>query len=342
MADRNKKNIALANLGLFFAALFWGTSFSAVKAVLSYIPTLYLLAIRFTVSAAILAVVFRKRIKAAKPRDIVVSLLIGLVLLAGNSLQTAGCNLSTAGKTAFITTMYVVFVPLINWLMYKKRPKWFVVLAAALALAGIALISLDGSGRINLGDLLVFISGIMFALQMVLISHYAARIDPFALTVFQMGINAVLSWAAAPLVHGLPDFSAVSPGIVLVLVYLTLFCTLIAFVLQNICLKYTSASTCALICSLESVFGVLFSMLLLNERPTLRMYCGFALVFAAIITATTRLDFLRTRSRASPDGAAGACPTDADFTACCADPAAPEAAELPDIQGLSDKKGDII
>lgn len=295
-ALKNNKSL-LANLGLILAAMLWGTSFPFVKIILDVASPMYVMAIRYTIAAVVLVAVFWKKLKGLKPSVLKSGALIGAVLFISNALQTVGCNYTTAGKTAFITTLYVVMTPFICWLFYKKRPTGISVLAALLALIGIGILSLSDDLTVNIGDFLVFLCGIMYAVHIALLAESLTTEDPAQLVVLQIAVNALLSWICAPLFHGSLDFAAIGVASWMTFIYLALFCTVAAFMLQNFCTKYTTASTSALLCSLESVFGVVFSIIILGEQPTPRMFIGFAVVFVAIVIATTGLEFLKKNRR---------------------------------------------
>ena len=144
----------------------------------------------------------------------------------------------------------------------------------------------------NIGDVLTILCGFGFAFHMIYIDKYTETHDPVILTILQIGMAALLSWITAPVFNGAFPKAALSGDIVTGILYLGLGSTMLAFLLQNVCQKYTSPTSASLFLSLESVFGVLFSMIFLHEYLTGRMVLGCALIFAAIITAETKFSFL--------------------------------------------------
>lgn len=295
--QKSKGFLLLVSLGLVAAAAMWGTSFTIVKTALDTVPPFYVLAIRFSIASVLIAVFFIKRLVRVRLKTVLVASFIGLFLFGGNLLQTIGLRYTSAGNSAFITTFYVVLVPLFMWLLYKQRPDRYNIAAALIALAGIGFICLSGGLSIGIGDLLTILAGIFFAVHIALISHFANEHDPLMLTLFQMVINAIISFSLGLIFDGPLPTSTLTPSIMLQLSYLGVFCSFLAFVMQNVGLKYLEAASVSLLVSFESVFGVAVSMIILRERPTAQTYIGFALVFIAVIISQTKLSFLKRREK---------------------------------------------
>ncbi|MCH5295639.1 MAG: DMT family transporter [Treponema sp.] len=278
-----------ASAGLILAAAIWGFAFVIVKDSLDYIGAVWMVALRFTVAAVLLSAVFAPRFRMMSLSYLAHGAVLGLLIFLAYFFQTIGCAYTTAGKNAFLTTTYVVLVPLISWPLYRRRPAWFVFLAAVLCLAGIGLLSLgggDGILKVNKGDVLTLICGIFYGIHIICISHYTRNEDPVLLTVLQFCFTALAGWIVAPFMEGgFPAEAVSNVRVLLSLLYLGIFSTMIAYLLQNVGLKYVPSALGSLFMSLESVFGVLFSTLFLHEPLTLRMAAGFAMIFAAIMLA---------------------------------------------------------
>lgn len=287
----NKKSISfLASLGLLLAAAIWGFAFVVVKDSLDYIGPVWMMAFRFTIAALALSAVYAKKLLKAPRRAWLSGLILGLYLFAAYLVQTIGCNYTTAGKNAFLTTIYVFLVPLFSWPLTKKRPAWYVFVCALMSLTGIGLLALGtgDTGAVNIGDVLTLLCGIFYAVHIIFTARYTTAYTPVLLTVIQFIAAAALSWICAPFFDGaFPLSQAVSARIVLSMLYLGLLSTMVAFVLQNVGLKYLPSALASLLLSFESVFGILFSALMLHERLTLRMAIGCILIFAAVVLAQT-------------------------------------------------------
>ncbi len=296
MGDTRKKNILwMANAGMAFTALIWGFAFVVVKDSVDAVPPVYMLAFRFTIAFAGLSLVFCKKISKITKSDLFCGGFLGFWLFISYFFQTVGIQYTTAGKNAFLTTIYVVIVPFLHWGINKKKPDGYCVGAAFLAVAGIGLLSLQGDLTMNLGDILTIVCGFGYAFHMIYIDRYTETHDPIILTILQIGTAALISWAAAPLFDGGFPVAVFGWKHLSGMLYLGLGSTMVAFLLQNVCQKYTTPTQASLFLSLESVFGVLFSLIFLGEYLTMRMIAGCVLIFTAITMAETKFSFLKTR-----------------------------------------------
>ena len=283
----------LSSLGLLLAAVIWGFAFVVVKNSLDLIPPIYMLAFRFTIAAAALTLIMFPKLRNLTRRDWTSGAVLGFFLFTAHAVQTIGCQYTTAGKNAFLTTIYVIIVPFLHWIMNRKRPSGYAMTAAMIAVVGIGLLSLQGGDAgVNIGDVLTVICGFLFAVHIVYIDRYTASQDPIILTVMQMIFAAIFSWILAPICDGGFPAAAFQSEVVTGMLYLGLLSTMVGFLLQNVGQKYTAPSTASLLLSFESVFGVLFSVIFLQEQLTLRMLFGCGLMFFAVLLVETRLSFL--------------------------------------------------
>ena len=286
----NKRSTQVfASLGLLLTAAVWGFAFVVVKDSLDYVGSVYMVAIRFSIAAIGLAIIFCKRLKRIDKKHLLMGGVTGLFLFLAYLVQTIGCSYTTAGKNAFLTTIYVILIPLISWPLYKKRPQWHVFLAAGLSLTGIGLLALGGDdiSGINIGDILTLLCGLFFALHILWTEKCNKEgCDTIIITMLQFAFAAFFGWILAPFMDGaFPIVAIQTPKVVLSMLYLGLFSSMICFSLQNIGLKYVQSSLASLFLSFESVFGVLFSTIFLHEALTLKMAVGCALIFSAIVIA---------------------------------------------------------
>lgn len=282
MAVKNNKEF-LASSGLLAASILWGSSFAVTKSALDFLPPLFLLALRNLIAGLVLVALFWKFFKKLSSRVLWHSFLISLTMTAGNVLQLIGMKYTTAGKASFITTLYVVLVPFFDWAARRIKPGGKDIAAAVLAMAGITLLALQNDFTVGFGDLLVLLCSFAYAIQMIMISQYSQGESAIVLTALEILFHAVTCLAAS-FIFEQPTLAVFNTsGRVLVMLYLSIFCTMIPFVLQTVGLKFVSASLCALLVSMESVFGALFSALLLGESMTWRMRAGCALVLIAVL-----------------------------------------------------------
>ena len=284
-------NATGGRLALLTAAVIWGSSFIIMKDTVDHIPVFQLLAIRFTLAGLLLAVVFRKRLMQSKSTLLGHGAICGIFLLAAYATQTYGLMTTSPGTNAFLTAVYCVMVPFMAWGFFRKRPTAYNWAAAAMCITGIGLISLSGDLALGTGEALTLLSGLFYALHIMCLSHYGDQDDPIALTIVQFAVVAVLSWICTLTVEAgtpLPP-----PTVWPHLLYLTVFATAVTLVCQSVGQSLTPPSQSAILLSLESVFGVFFSVLMGRENLTAQLVLGFTLVFVSVIVSETQLSFLR-------------------------------------------------
>lgn len=282
----DKKKILFADISLLFVAIVWGSGFVVTKNALDHISPFYLLTFRFAIAALLLGLIFFKRIKEARKKDIKAGILVGFFLFGGFATQTVGLNYTTAGKQAFITATNVVMVPFIYWAISKKKPDNYEVFAAILCFIGIGILSLDENLSMAYGEVLTLICAVFFALHISSVGYFAKDSDPFVLAFVQIGTAAILSVIFANLLEvKLVEIKSVA---IIPILYLGIFSTLLAFLIQTIAQKYTSSVHTAIILSLEAVFGSLLALIFLKEAFTIKFLIGCLSILAAVIISETK------------------------------------------------------
>lgn len=279
-----KKSI-LADISMFMTAIFWGGGFVAVKDALNNVSPFYMMSIRFTFAFLILSVIFLKRIKALKKKDLINGFIVGIFLFAGFAAQTIGMKYTTAGKNAFLTATNVVMVPFLYWIVKKKYPGIRAIAAAALTLLGIGLLTLNnGIISINNGDFLTILCALFFAMHIVAVGHYTEVTDAIVLSIIQLGTAGLFSIFCALIFEpAISSRSVFQTNTLFPLFYLIIFSTMLAFLIQNAAQKYTPPTHAAIILCLESVFGSIFSVLFLGETFSATMIIGCLVIFSAVL-----------------------------------------------------------
>ena len=293
MSENTLKKLAKPMIVL--ATLIWGSTFFILKDTLNDVDLMFLLAFRFTLAAAILALVFWKRWRVMDLGYLWRGGLMGALMFAAYAVQNYGLMDTTPGKNAFFTAVYCVIVPFLYWAVDRLRPSRWNVLAAVLCVAGIGFVSWDGGLALSRGDLLTLLSGFLYACHITAVSKFSQGRDIFILTVLQFAATALCCWAGALVTQGIP-LDGLPPKAWWVLLYLAIAATTVALLFQNVGQKYTDPSSAALLLSLEAPFGVAFSVLFGAEQPAPLMYLGFFLIFLAIVCSETQFKFLRKRS----------------------------------------------
>lgn len=291
METKVNKRTLLADLSLLIVAIIWGSGFIVIKNALDYMNPIYMLVLRFTLSSVLMIIIFFKKFKTINKEDIRAGSIIGLFMFSAFIAQTIGLQYTTVSKQAFITASNVVMVPFIVWYFNKRRPDIYEILAAILCFLGISILSLEGSLVMGLGDGLTLICAVFFACHIVSIGYYSKQHDPIKLTIIQFSLSAILSILTALILK--VEFVSITRDMGMSILYMAVFSTIIAFGVQNVAQKYTTSTHAAIILSLESVFGSLFSVLLLSEKFTIRLFLGCIIIFIAVITAETKWNFIR-------------------------------------------------
>ena len=304
MTDKTKKRDynKLAKLGLLITAILWGSSLTVVKGATDTFNPNFILMVRFAISAILLAIIFNKKVRKATKDDLKAGFIVGFFLFIAYSSQTLGVTYADPGRSAFLSASYCVIVPFLSWAVTKHRPDKYNMWAAAIAIVGIYLISKSGvekgtsifnaSKEMLLGDGLALLSGILFAAHIVAVKIFTKGKDPIVMTIFQFTGAAVLSAIVTLFFEDNSNMVINSSRPILEILYLAIFCTTVALLLQNIGQKYTDESSAAIILGFESVFGILIPVLLGIESLTPMSIVGFVLMFAAIMISETKLSFL--------------------------------------------------
>lgn len=277
---------------LLTTAVIWGSSFVILKNAIDGLGVMWVLAMRFTISAALLLALAGKRLRSMSRASVRGSVLIGVCLAAAYIVQTYGLKYTTPGKNAFLTTTYCVMVPFLAWLVYKRKPGLHNVAAAVLCVAGIGFVALDaGFGEVNTGDVLTVFSGVFYALQIILMEQYISGCDSLSVSAVEFSTAAVICLVGTFAFEGTPVIPA--SGQIFAVLYLAVMCTALCFFLQAWGMKYTPSSTAAMIMTLEAVFGTIFSVILYHEQVTPRLLAGFALIFVAVVLSETGTELLK-------------------------------------------------
>ena len=285
---------------LFIAAFIWGSSFFIMKGAVDSIPVFFLLAIRFTGGAALLALICWKKWKNLTGDYVWRGAVMGALLFLAYSVQTFGLAGTTPSKNAFLTAVYCVIVPFLYWLVAKKRPDKFNIMAAVLCVAGVGFVSLNGDFSITWGDALTLCCAIFYASHIVAVAKVSPGKDIYLLTVFQFAFAALFAWILGFLFQELPPLSIFNTDMVVQLLYLTVMATTVALLFQNVGQFWSEPSSAAVILSLESVFGVLCSVIFYGDPVSLQLVVGFVLIFLAVICSETKFSFLRKKPVPEP------------------------------------------
>lgn len=281
----------MGELLLVLTAIIWGSGFVASAVALEHYTPYQILAGRFLIGAVILSLIFFKKFNKLNKSTLIKGALLGLFLYIAFALQTVGLQFTTPSKNAFLTAVNVVIVPFIGFLLYKRKIDMYELTGAILAVVGIAVLSLKLSSDINVGDVLTLGCAVGFAFHIFYTAKFVKTEDPVVLTIVQMVTAAVIGCIVI-LFRGETSFSVESEG-VLNLLYLGIFSTTIAFLMQTVAQKYITETKAAIILATESFWGMVFSIIILSEIMTGRMIIGAFLILLAILISETKMGFLK-------------------------------------------------
>ncbi len=285
-----------ANLLLVLTAMLWGAAFVAQSTAMDEIGPFIFNGVRMLIGSIVLIPVLYvvNRIEQKKPDYkpmtkadwkvlIIGGVICGVALFSASTFQNYGLLYTGAGKAGFITTLYVVLVPILGLIFLRQKNHWLTWLYAGIAVVGFYFLALgDGFGNINKGDMLVLVCAILFAVHILIIDHFSTRANGVALSCIQFFICGVISIVASLIFK--EDISLVTMLEAKWSILYAGICSCgIAYTLQIVAQKDTDPTVAALLMSLESVFAALFGWLILKEQLSSSEYLGCAIVFLAVI-----------------------------------------------------------
>lgn len=285
-----------AYLLMTFVVAVWGSTFVVIKGALRDTTPVAFNLVRMTLAFAILAVAYHRFWRTIRRGQIVAGALVGLCLAAGYQFQTVGLVRTSPSKSAFITGLVVVLVPLLSCVPRlrppgARSPRWNAFLGAALAFAGILLLTAPpaaGGGfslvpdlsSINLGDALTFGCSVSFAFHCVALGHASPRIAFQPLALLQVGFCAIFMAISLPFIER--PHAVWTPRLILALAIAAVLATAAAFSIQSWAQAILPTTHTALILTLEPVFAWITSFLFTGERLGLIPACGAILILGGI------------------------------------------------------------
>ena len=276
------KKTTVAKGALFLTAVLWGSTFTIGKLAAEVFSASFIIAFRFLVASLALLVVAYPQRKQLDKTYWINGFWMGLTLFISYILQVGGLALDTSpGKSAFLCTTYSVMVPFFYWFVTKEPPKLRHIVCVFLCMTGVGILSLTGGWGMSAGDFLTVASGVPCAMNIVLSSLVCKNRNVLLLTTIELWVVTILAWMFVFAGNSFP--SAFPVAAVGGIVYLGLIATALCLFMQSFGLKYAEPAIGGMIISLESVFGVIFSVILYHEKITIRMLVGFVVIFAAIL-----------------------------------------------------------
>ena len=284
--DKAGKRRGTGSLEILAAAAIWGYGYIVIRDSLDQIPFSLLMTLRYGIAWIPLLVLFRKRFRSLRRELLAGGALAGAALYISQYFQTAALGQAdtTAGKVAFITALYVVLVPLAGRLFLKTKTAWKHFAAAMLAALSLMLLTGAGIGKMGQGDFLALVGSLGFSVHILLLDYFTKRGDAMVLTSLQY-IFAFCCAAMVQLIEGekISFQLLIQPTVIWPLLYLGLFSTMLGFLLQTSGQRSLRPEIAAMLLATEAIFGMLFSVWLLDEALTPLKVLGCVLMAGAIV-----------------------------------------------------------
>lgn len=279
-----------SSLLLFLAACIWGFAFAFQSQGMDYMGPHTFNFARFFVGAIVLVpVIFltkrKSEHKKTTKKDIKIALAGGLIcgicLFLASTLQQFGIRYTSVGKAGFLTTLYIIFVPIIVGIFLKRKISIVVWIGAVLSLIGVYLLCVSESMSIGKGDIYSIGCAIFFALQIIAVDYFATRMNGVVLSCLQFFVSGIWGMICAFLFEE-PSISQLAGGIV-PLLYVGIMSSGVGYTLQILGQKNADPALASLIMSLESAISVLGGYLILGEKLTANELLGCLIMFVAVV-----------------------------------------------------------
>ncbi|EEH67944.1 MULTISPECIES: DMT family transporter [Acinetobacter] len=279
-----KFNSYLPQMALILITVIWGGTFLAVQYALNFSTPMFFVGCRFAVAAFAILLISLKSMTGLTLKETFAGTAIGVMIAIGYGTQTIGLQSILSSESAFLTALYVPLVPILMWIIFQKRPALMTWIGTALAFIGLVLLTGNGFSSITLsyGQVLTLICAFVIALEIILIGFFAGKVNLRRVTVVQLIVASVLSFACMPLVgeHQLPAFSW---PLVFIAVGLGLASALIQFVM-NWAQKMVDPTRAAIIYAGEPVWAGLFGRIAGERLPLLALFGGLLVVLGVLIS----------------------------------------------------------
>lgn len=285
MKQDHKKELLGAG-GIFIAALLWGISYPATKIVENY-PTFFILPVRFLIAAAALALIFHKNLKNINTRIVKNAFMLSFFITAMYVFSTVGIKYTISARASFFTCLTFVFVPIINRLIFKEKINGIIMRSIIICFAGVLLLSYTpgmAGLALNMGDILCIFASVAGSLHITFLGRISGDkdFDPMLFTTLLMAFVAVWSSVAALFTGSFKNVE-ITPLHLGTIVFLGLFCSAVAFLLQSVCQQYVPANRAGVILAMEPASGCVISVILLNEAMGAAGWAGAVLVLLSSI-----------------------------------------------------------
>lgn len=273
-----------AQFALIFITMIWGGTFLAVQYALNFSTPMFFVGCRFAVAALAIFLISIKSMRGLTFKEILAGAAIGLMIAIGYGTQTIGLQTILSSESAFLTALYVPLVPILMWAIFQKRPSFMTWVGTALAFTGLVFLTGNGFSSIDLnyGQMLTLSCAFVIALEIILIGYFAGKVNLRRVTVVQLMVASLLSFASMPLVgeHSIPP---ISWGLVIIAVALGLASALIQFVM-NWAQRMVDPARAAIIYAGEPVWAGVIGRIAGERLPLLALFGGLLVVLGVLVS----------------------------------------------------------
>lgn len=286
--------------------MLWGASYLFMKMGLHSIQEFNLIALRFGFAFLIAALVFYRRLLKIDGKTISYGFLLGSLLFLCTSVVVIGLNTTSVSNAGFLFSLAVIFVPLLTALFLRKKPGKRVMISVCVSMTGIALLTLNETLQVNVGDFLCILGALFYALHIIVTGTATKKADAISLGVVQLGFAG--AWGLLfSFIFEKPQLPSTTDSWIAILA-LSILCSAVGFIGQTVAQKYTTPTRTGLIFSLEPVFAAFFASIFVGEILSNKGYIGAGLVLFGVLVSEINVKkllgrrlFVKTirRSRAS-------------------------------------------
>lgn len=285
-------------IALLFNTLIWGATFALIKDAFTNISPMMFLGLRFGLATLIFLPFAYSHLKNTNKKTILAGTILGLFYFAGFVTQTIGLNLTTATKSGFITGTFVVFIPVLQLIIERRKPKWYNLVSVLLVLIGLIMLSSKGDNLFefimqlgsdfNSGDLFTLICAILFAFQVVYVDLFTKKYNYLPMVFVQLLITGVGGFVLSfffSLTSIEPIKFTFNTSLIFAILYTSIFASVLATVIQLKFQKAVSPTKAGIIFSIEPIFAAIFAYFLLSEKISNFGLVGCVLIFIGLIAS---------------------------------------------------------
>lgn len=286
----------IGEAALLFNTLIWGGTFALIKNAFTDISPLLFLGLRFGLATLIFLPFVYSHLRTTNKKTLIAGTVLGIFYFAGFATQSVGLNLTTATKSGFITGTFIIFIPILQLIIERRKPKWFNMLSVFLVLIGLIMLSSKGENALdfikqlgsdfNLGDLLTLICALLFAFQVVFVDVFTKKYDYLPMVFVQLLITGLGGFIFSYFfsITSLEEVRlTINLNVVTAILYTSIFASIITTIIQLKYQKTVSPTKAGIIFSIEPIFAAVFAYFLLSEKISNFGLVGCVLIFIGVI-----------------------------------------------------------